>query len=172
MASLEIRVNGRTHHLQVDPETPLLYVPRGDLGLRAAKYGCGLEQCGACQVLLDGEAIPSCKRPVGEFDGRALTTLEGLSTHGLHPVQRAFLEENAAQCGYCTAGLVIAAVALLERNPDPTDAEIREALAIHLCRCGAHPRILRAVRRAAHRPRTRDPRTRGSGSASASSLRA
>ena len=149
MASLELRVNGRTHHLQVDPETPLLYVLRDDLGLHAAKVGCGLEQCGACKVLLDGEAVPSCKRPVREFAGRALTTLEGLSREGLHAVQRAFLEENAAQCGYCTAGLVISAVALLERKPDPSDAEIREALAIHLCRCGAYPRILRAVRRAA-----------------------
>lgn len=147
--AITLTVNGQTHHLKIDPETPLLYILRNDLELKAAKYGCGLEQCGACKVIIDGEAVPSCQVPVAQVQGRQITTLEGLGAPGhLHPVQQAFLDEQAAQCGFCTAGMIVAAIALLNRNPHPTDTEIREALAIHLCRCGTYHRILRAIRRA------------------------
>lgn len=143
-------VNGREHRVRVESGTPLLYVLRNDLGLLGAKFGCGLEQCGSCKVLVDGEAVPSCRAPVESFRGRAITTIEGLGTaERLHPLQQAFVDEEAAQCGYCIPGMIVGAAALLEHNPDPTDAEIRSALAIHLCRCGAHTRILKAVRRAA-----------------------
>jgi nicotinate dehydrogenase subunit A len=148
--TITLEVNGRVHHLQVDPETPLLYVLRNDLGLTAAKVGCGLEQCGACKVIADGEAVFTCRTPVEAFRGRRITTLEGIGTaDSLHPLQRAFIAETAAQCGYCIPGIIIAAKALLDRNAAPTDTEIREALALHLCRCGTHARILKAVRRAA-----------------------
>ncbi len=148
--TIRLRVNGSEREVGTGPEVPLLYALRNDLGLKGAKYGCGLEQCGACKVLIDGEALPSCKMPVREAVGREIVTVEGLGTVGqLHPVQRAFVEESAAQCGYCTAGLVIGAVALLEKNPHPTNAQIGAALARHLCRCGAHSRVLKAVRRAA-----------------------
>jgi nicotinate dehydrogenase subunit A len=147
---ITLNVNGRMHQVQVEPDTPLLYVLRNDLGLNAAKFGCGLEQCGACKVIVDGEAVFSCRSPVESFVGRRITTLEGVGTAAhLHPLQRAFIEEQAAQCGYCIPGIIIAAKALLDRNPRPTDAEIREALAMHLCRCGTHARIIKAVRRAA-----------------------
>jgi aerobic-type carbon monoxide dehydrogenase small subunit (CoxS/CutS family) len=143
-----ITVNGREHEVEATPETPLLYVLRNELGLVAAKYGCGLGRCGACAVLVDGEATFSCLTPVGEVAG-PVTTLEGLGTaDDLHPLQRAFLDEQAAQCGYCAAGMIVTAAALLARNPDPTDAEIRRALAGTLCRCGSHPRILTAIKRA------------------------
>jgi aerobic-type carbon monoxide dehydrogenase small subunit (CoxS/CutS family) len=149
-ARRRITVNGRQHEVVATPETPLLTVLRNDLGLVAAKYGCGLGRCGACTVLLDGKAAFSCLVPVGEVGERAVTTLEGLGTaDDLHPLQQAFLDEQAAQCGYCTAGIVMTAAALLDRNPDPSDAEIRAALAGTLCRCGSHPRILKAVKRAA-----------------------
>ena len=147
---IELNVNGRLQIVNVDPTTPLLYVLRNDLKLKGAKYGCGLEQCGACKVLLDGEALPSCKVPVVEVAGRQIVTVEGLgSVDSLHPVQRAFVEENAAQCGYCTAGLVVGVVALLAENPAPSDDAIVAALERHLCRCGVHDRVLKAVRRAA-----------------------
>ena len=142
-------VNGRPVAVDDDPSTPLLYVLRGSLGLNGAKFGCGLGQCGACSVLLDGVAVFSCQTPVGDLQGRRITTLEGLGTRA-HPgpVQQAFIEEQAAQCGYCTAGMIVRAQALLERVTSPTDAEIRAALEPNLCRCGTHYRILRAVRRA------------------------
>jgi nicotinate dehydrogenase subunit A len=125
-------------------------VLRNDLGLTAAKFGCGLEQCYACAVLVDGRAVPSCATPVGAFVGRPITTLEGIGTpERLHPLQQAFLEEQAAQCGYCVPGLIVGAKALLDRVPRPSEDEIRAALAPHLCRCGAHARIVKAVRRAA-----------------------
>ncbi len=143
-----IVVNGREHEVTATPETPLLYVLRNELGLVAAKYGCGLGRCGACAVLIDGEVALSCLVSVGEVAGE-VTTLEGLgAVDDLHPLQRAFLDEQAAQCGYCTAGMIVTAAALLDRIPEPTDTEIREALAGTLCRCGSHPRILRAVRQA------------------------
>ena len=148
--AIELNVNGRLLIVNVDPTTPLLYVLRNDLKLKGAKYGCGLEQCGACKVLLDGEALPSCKVPVVEVAGRQIVTVEGLgSVDSLHPVQRAFVEENAAQCGYCTAGLVVGVVALLAENPAQSDDAIVAALERHLCRCGVHDRVLKAVRRAA-----------------------
>jgi nicotinate dehydrogenase subunit A len=152
-----LRVNGEEHVLRVDPGTPLLYVLRNDLGLTAAKFGCGLEQCRACVVLADGEAVTTCATAVEAFVGKEITTLEGLGTpEHLHPVQEAFLEEEAGQCGYCVPGMVVAATALLHANPDPSDEEIRASLAANLCRCGSQPRIVAAVRRAARAslPRT------------------
>jgi nicotinate dehydrogenase subunit A len=148
--TIELNVNGKQRRVNLDPDTPLLYVLRNDLDLKGAKYGCGLEQCGACKVLVDGEALPSCKLPVAEVVGRQVVTVEGLGTKdALHPVQRAFVAEGAAQCGYCTAGLVVGAVALLAANSAPTDAEIGATLERHLCRCGVHGRVFKAVRRAA-----------------------
>lgn len=150
MDQLELHVNGRVERLRVDPTVPLLYVLRNDLGLRAAKFGCGLEQCGACAVLVGGESVMSCTLPVGEVAGREVVTLEGLSDDGeLHPLQRAFLARTAAQCAFCVPGVIIAAAALLAWNPDPDDTELRRALAPHLCRCGAQHRMLEAVRQAA-----------------------
>ena len=147
---LVLRVNGRVHRVEADPGTPLLYVLRNELGLTAAKFGCGLEQCYACAVLAGGEAVTSCATAVEAFAGKEITTLEGIGTPGrLHPLQEAFLEEEAAQCGYCIPGVIVAAKALLDRTPRPTDDEIRAALAPNLCRCGSQPRILKAVRRAA-----------------------
>jgi aerobic-type carbon monoxide dehydrogenase small subunit (CoxS/CutS family) len=149
-APLELRVNGRVERVDVDPATPLLYVLRNDLGLRAAKFGCGLEQCGACTVIAGGEAQMSCRLPVGQVGAREVLTVEGLAEgETLHPVQQAFLAENAAQCAYCVPGILMETVALLAWSSAPTEQDIRRALDTHLCRCGAHPRILRAVRRAA-----------------------
>jgi len=145
---LEISVNGQPYRVVAEAETPLLYVLRNDLRLHAAKFGCGLGRCGACKVLIDGEVVTSCTYAVSEAVGKQITTLEGLGTaEGLHPLQQAFLDEQAAQCGYCIPGIIVAAAALLERNPAPDETEIREALADNLCRCGAHVRILRAIER-------------------------
>lgn len=146
---MKLRVNGEARDVDVDPATPLLWVLRDQLGLTGAKYGCGLEQCGACAVLCDGKAVLSCSTAAASFAGREITTVEGLAAGGLDFVQRAFVAEQAAQCGYCIPGIVIAARALLDANPEPSDAQIRAALDTHLCRCGTHPRILRAVKRAA-----------------------
>ena len=147
---MELKVNGRPHHVDADPDTPLLYVLRDDLQLNAAKYGCGLGQCGSCTVLIDGEAAFSCIVPILLLEGKEITTLEGLgSADRPGPLQRAFIEEQAAQCGYCIAGMIMRAHALLLKNPHPSDAEIRAQLEPHLCRCGTHVRILRAVHRAA-----------------------
>ena len=149
-SELTLRVNGVDHHLRVDPQTPLLYVLRNDLGLTAAKFGCGLEQCYACAVLVDGEAVTSCATAAESFVGKEITTLEGIGTPDrLDPLQQAFLEEEAAQCGYCIPGIIVGAKALLARTPQPSEEEIRAALAPHLCRCGSQPRIVKAVRRAA-----------------------
>jgi len=148
--SIALRVNGRVERIAVDPTTPLLYVLRNDLGLRAAKFGCGLEQCGACTVIVGGKAVMSCALPIGRVGEREVLTVEGLAEgETLHPVQAAFLAESAAQCAYCVPGILMETVALLAWNDAPEEAEIRRALDTHLCRCGAHPRILRAVRRAA-----------------------
>ena len=153
--ALELRVNGRVERIEVDPATPLLYVLRNDLGLRAAKFGCGLEQCGACTVIVGGEAVMSCALPVGRVGAREVLTVEGLADGDeLHPVQRAFLAENAAQCAYCVPGILMETVALLAWSASPSEADIRRVLEPHLCRCGAHPRILRAVRRAARESAT------------------
>jgi aerobic-type carbon monoxide dehydrogenase small subunit (CoxS/CutS family) len=151
---ISLRVNGRDHRLRVDPATPLLYVLRNDLGLKAAKFGCELEQCGACTVIVGGEAVLSCSLPIGRVEEREVTTLEGLANgERLHPLQEAFIDEQAAQCGYCIPGILMAATGLLAWNSDPTATEIRRALASHLCRCGAHNRILKAVTRAARESR-------------------
>ena len=145
-----LQVNGKPHTVAVDPATPLLYVLRNQLGLNGPKYGCGLQQCGACMVLLNGKAQPSCMIAVSSVKGQDVTTLEGLSvSNKLHPVQEAFVQEQAAQCGYCLNGMVITAVALLKENPHPDDAAIREGLYRSLCRCGSHARVIRAVKRAA-----------------------
>ena len=147
---MKLRVNGESREVDVDPSTPLLWVLRDQLGLTGSKYGCGLEQCGACAVLCDGRSVLSCATPVGSFAERELVTVEGLAKGSeLDSLQRAFVAEQAAQCGYCVPGILIAAKALLIATPDPSDAEIRAALERHLCRCGTHPRMLRAVRRAA-----------------------
>jgi nicotinate dehydrogenase subunit A len=145
-----LTVNGRPHRVQAEPDTPLLYVLRNELGLVGPQFGCGLEQCGACLVLVGAKARQACRLPVAEVGSAAVTTLEGLAAEGeLHPVQLAFLDEQATQCGFCLNGMVIAAAALLWKIPDPSDEAIRAALDGNLCRCGAHLRILRAVHRAA-----------------------
>ena len=148
MAKLDI--NGTALDVDAEPDTPLLYVLRDDLNLNAAKFGCGLGQCGACTVIVDGKAVLSCVTPVLLLEGKPVTTLEGLGTvDAPGPIQRAFMEEQAAQCGYCIAGMMMRAQALLQKNPKPTDEQIRAELEPHLCRCGTHMRILRAVHRAA-----------------------
>jgi nicotinate dehydrogenase subunit A len=147
---IDFKVNGSSVQVDVDAATPLLYVLRDELRLNGAKFGCGLGQCGACTVMLDGEAVFSCLVPVSAVQGRAVKTVEGLGTiEKPGPMQRAFIEEQAAQCGYCIAGMMMRAQALLERNAKASEAEIRQALAPNLCRCGTHMRILRAVQRAA-----------------------
>lgn len=148
-----LTINGQTRQIEsADPDQPLLYVLRNDLSLTGAKFGCGLGQCGACSVLVNGEAARSCQLTVSQLDGKSITTLEGLGTiDNPHPVQAAFIEEQAAQCGYCANGMVINAVALLGHNPKPGLDEIKQALANNLCRCGTHDRILRAVMRASGR---------------------
>lgn len=152
---MKLKVNGSEHEVDADPDTPLLYVLRNDLALNAAKFGCGLGQCGACTVMVDGEAVFSCLTPLLVVEGKEVTTLEGLgSVENPGPLQRAFIEEQAAQCGYCIAGMMMRAQALLQRNPHPSDADIRLALQPNLCRCGTHMRILRAVHRAAELMRT------------------
>ena len=148
--TLTLNVNGQPRQVESDPATPLLYVLRNELGLHGAKFGCGLGQCGACTVTIDGEAAFSCLVPVSVAQQRRVQTVEGLGSAGAPGVlQRAFIEEQAAQCGYCIAGMIMRAQALLNRTPNPSDAEIRRHMATNLCRCGTHMRILRAVRRAA-----------------------
>ncbi len=147
--ALIITVNGQRHEVQATPDTPLLYVLRNELGLNGPQFGCGLEQCGACKVLIGNKSSPSCKIPVSEVTA-PVTTLEGLGTaEELHPVQQAFMEEQAAQCGFCSNGMMIETAALLWKHPHPTEAQIREALDSNLCRCGTHLRVIRAVKRAA-----------------------
>jgi nicotinate dehydrogenase subunit A len=151
MPDYTLRVNGATRTVRTDADTPLLYVLRNDLELNSPKFGCGLSQCGSCTVHVDGRAVRSCVTPVSSLAGKAITTLEGLgSLDKLHPLQKAFLDEQAAQCGYCTSGMIMSAKALLDSNPKPTDAQIKNALAGNLCRCGTHNRIVRAVQRAAN----------------------
>jgi nicotinate dehydrogenase subunit A len=150
---LTLNVNGQDHAVDIDPSTPLLYVLRDDLKLNAAKYGCGLGQCGACTVIADGKAVFSCLLPAVAAEGRSIVTVEGLGTaQAPGRMQKAFIEEQAAQCGYCIAGMIARAEALLRANPHPTDAQIRQGMQPNLCRCGTHMRILRAVRRAAGLP--------------------
>ena len=150
MASFTLRVNGQPRKVSVQPDTPLLYVLRNDLELNGPKFGCGLAQCGACSVLVDGKEVRSCVTPVSAVAKGSITTIEGLGTvEKLHPLQRAFIEEQACQCGFCGSGMVMAAKALLDRNPSPTNGDVRQALNGHLCRCASHNRIVRAVQRAA-----------------------
>lgn len=143
---MKLTVNGEPRELDADPSTPLIYVLRNDLGLKGTKLGCGLEQCGACAVLVDGESVLSCNRAASEFADRKIVTVEGL---GENAVQQAFIAENAAQCGYCTPGLIVAVTALLAKSRKPSRAEIATALDKHLCRCGSHTRVLKAIARAA-----------------------
>jgi nicotinate dehydrogenase subunit A len=148
--AINLKVNGVSSSVPAEPDTPLLYVLRNDLELNGAKFGCGLAQCGACAVLIDGKATPSCVTPVSAVATSEITTIEGLGTIAKpHQLQTAFIEEQAAQCGYCTNGMIMAAKELLDRNPQPTEADVRTALATNLCRCGTHNRIIRAVLRAA-----------------------
>jgi nicotinate dehydrogenase subunit A len=155
MATFTLRVNGESRRVTVEPDTPLLYVLRNDLELNGPKFGCGLAQCGACSVLLDGKEARSCVTPVSTAAKSRITTIEGLGgAEKLHPLQRAFIEEQACQCGFCGNGMVIAAKALLDRNPSPTNQEVRQGLNGHLCRCASHNRIVRAVQRAAKEMRS------------------
>jgi nicotinate dehydrogenase subunit A len=148
--TITLRVNGRQRSVTAEPDAPLLYILRNDLGLNGPKYGCGLSQCGACTVIINGDAVRSCVTPLESAKGRDITTLEGLgSVEKPHPVQKAFIAEQAAQCGYCANGMIMTATALLGRTKKPSDAEIKQALAGNLCRCGTHIRIMRAVKRAA-----------------------
>ncbi len=150
MARISLRVNGRSRVVDTDPSTPLLYVLRDDLGLNGPKFGCGLSQCGCCTVMLEGNAVRSCSIAVSIAQNRNITTLEGLgSVARPHRLQKAFIEEQAAQCGYCMNGMIMNAKALLDKNPHPTEAEIRRALDGILCRCGSHLRVIRAIQRAA-----------------------
>ena len=147
---MKISINKTDHDLDVNPESSLLDILREEIGLTGTKYGCGEGNCGACTVLVDGEATRSCITPVGSVAGRQVTTIEGLAAGDLlNPVQQAFVEESAFQCGYCTPGFVISATALLSRNPSPTVTDIKSALSGHICRCGAYVRIVKAVQRAA-----------------------
>jgi nicotinate dehydrogenase subunit A len=149
--AISLKVNGATRSVPAEPDTPLLYVLRNDFELNGAKFGCGLAQCGACTVLVDGKAVRSCVTPIDSLGGAEITTLEGLGTlEKPHALQRAFIEEQAAQCGYCINGMIMSAKALLDRNPRPSENDVREALAANLCRCGTHNRIVRAVLRAAN----------------------
>jgi nicotinate dehydrogenase subunit A len=159
---MTLKVNGKDHRIDADLDTPLLYVLRDDLALNAAKFGCGLGQCGACTVMVDGKAVLSCVTPLLLLEGKQVTTLEGLgSIEAPGPMQRAFMEEQAAQCGFCIAGMMMRAQALLQKNSKPTDEQIRAELEPNLCRCGTHMRILRAVHRAARLMQTADASTSG-----------
>ena len=156
MSVFNLKVNGVTHAVDVDPTTPLLYVLSDDLALRGPKFGCGLSQCGACTVNIKGRAVRSCVTPVGTLDGSEITTLEGLgSPEHPHPLQKAFIDEQAMQCGFCINGVIMTAKALVDRTPHPTDAQIKQAMATVLCRCAAHQRIFQAIRRYAESNPTR-----------------
>ncbi len=146
----QLKVNGETRRVTTEPDAPLLYILRNDLELNGPRFGCGLSQCGACTVLVNGKATRSCVTPVVSIGSQDVTTLEGLgSKDKLHPLQKAFIEEQAAQCGFCTNGMIMSAKALLDKTPRPTEDQIRKALAANLCRCGTHNRVVRAVQRAA-----------------------
>jgi nicotinate dehydrogenase subunit A len=161
---VKLTVNGREHDVSADPDTPLLYVLRDELALNGAKFGCGLGQCGACTVMVDGKAVFSCVTPILLLEDKQVTTVEGLGTlDNPGPMQRAFLEEQAAQCGYCIPGMMMRAQALLQNNPLVSDADIRAALQPNLCRCGTHMRILRAVKRAARLMQTAAASSTGMG---------
>ena len=146
METISLKINGKIHQIKVEPETPLLFVLRNSLGLTGAKLGCGLEQCGACAVLVDGNSTLTCVSAVSDFQDKDIITIEGIAQDGkLSPVQKAFIDAGAAQCGYCIPGLVVAVTGLLQENSDPDSAEVQNALASHLCRCGSHGRIIAAI---------------------------
>ena len=150
MSNITLKVNGKTHTLDIDPSTPLLYILRNDLGLQGPRFGCGLGQCGACTVILKGASVRSCITPTSAAQGSEITTLEGLAQDGrLHPVQQAWIDEQVPQCGFCQNGQIMTAKALLDKNPDPTDAEIRAGMDRALCRCMTYYRIQAAIKRAA-----------------------
>lgn len=150
MTDVKLRVNGEDREVDTEPETTLLIALRNHLGLKGARFGCGLGLCGSCTVLVDGEPVHSCDTPLWSVEGKSVTTVEGLSASGApHPVQQAFIDEQAAQCGYCVSGIVVRSAALLEANPNPSEQDVREALDGLLCRCGVHNRMVRAVLRAA-----------------------
>jgi len=156
MARIALKVNGTSRTVEVDPGTPLLYVLRNDLELHGPRFGCGLAQCGACSVIMDGNAIRSCVTPVSAVKDHEITTLEGLGTVAKpHALQAAFIEEQAAQCGYCMNGMVINAKVFLDKNPNPSDDDIKKALNPILCRCGTHLRVIRAIKRAARSPQVK-----------------
>ncbi len=147
---IDLNLNGRACTVHAEENTPLLYVLRNDCDLKGTRFGCGASQCGSCHVLLDGASVPACDTPLWAAEGKVVRTVEGLGKDGaLHPLQQAFIDEQAAQCGYCLSGILISAAALLQQNPNPSEAEVRQALDKHLCRCGSHNRIVRAVLRAA-----------------------
>lgn len=148
--AIQLNVNGKEHTVETAPDTPLLYVLRNQLELNGPKFGCGLQQCGACMVLLDGKSSTSCQLPVSAAAKSKITTLEGLVDENgrLHKIQEAFVKEQATQCGYCLNGIIMASIALLNENPSPTDDEIKEKLNLNICRCGVHSRVVRAVKRA------------------------
>jgi aerobic-type carbon monoxide dehydrogenase small subunit (CoxS/CutS family) len=149
MSKIQLKVNGRSHTVDVEPATPLLYVLRNDLGLQGPRFGCGLAQCGACKVLINGAAVTSCVMPVSAVKGE-ITTLEGLASNGkLHPLQQAWIDEQVPQCGFCQNGQIMTAKALLDKNPHPTDAQIRQAMNDTLCRCMSYYRVQTAIKRAA-----------------------
>ncbi len=149
MASFQLLVNGENHSVDVDPDTPLLWVLRDELKLHGTKYGCGIAQCGACTVHIDGLPIRACCFPIGKLAGKNVTTIEGLSESGDHPVQLAWQEIDVPQCGYCQTGQIMTAAALLDRNPSPSDEDINRAMKGNLCRCGTYPRIKKAINEAA-----------------------
>ncbi len=152
MAPITLTVNGRTHQVNVEPDTPLLWVLRDALGLTGTKYGCGIAQCGACTVHVGGRPLRSCVTPVSSIGARGVRTIEGLSTDATHRVQQAWIAEEVPQCGYCQSGQIMSAAALLESKPDPTDEDIDDAMSGNICRCGTYDRIRRAVHRAARGP--------------------
>lgn len=148
--SIQLHLNGSTQAVQAEESTPLLYALRNGCDLKGTRFGCGIAQCGSCFVLLEGVAVPSCDTPLWAAEGKSVVTVEGLAAAGqMHPLQQAFIDEQAAQCGYCLSGILISAAALLSANPHPTESEVRQALDKNLCRCGSHNRIVRAVLRAA-----------------------
>jgi aerobic-type carbon monoxide dehydrogenase small subunit (CoxS/CutS family) len=150
VSNITLKVNGKTHAVDVDPSTPLLYVLRNDLGLQGPRFGCGLGQCGACTVIIKGEAVRSCIRATSTVQGAEITTLEGLAQNGvLHPIQQAWIDEQVPQCGFCQNGQILTAKVLLDKNPNPTDAEIRQGMARTLCRCMTYYRVQAAIKRAA-----------------------
>jgi aerobic-type carbon monoxide dehydrogenase small subunit (CoxS/CutS family) len=149
MSNFTLRVNGRAHTVDVEPATPLLYVLRNDIGLRGPRFGCGLGQCGACTVIIEGQAVRSCVRQVSTVQDAEITTLEGLAREGMHPLQQAWIDEQVPACGFCQNGQILTAKALLDRNPSPTDAQIRQGMSGTLCRCMTYYRIQAAIKRAA-----------------------